>query len=81
MTCAGSNHPPDPQPRHHAVERQSLRQKARHPGINALKWRRLMLQDVPEFAMHLAGLILLSLAGSATSIRGLTTWRPSSPDG
>ena len=71
---AGSkfNHPPAPQPRHHAVARQSLWWKARHPGIpqkcakrdvpRAFKWHFLRARDVPEFAVKLAGLIILSLA-------------------
>ena len=71
---AGSkfNHPPAPQPRHHAVARQSLWWRARHPGIpqkcakrdvpRAFKWHFLRARDVPEFAVKLAGLIILSLA-------------------
>eukprot|EP00439_Symbiodinium_sp_Y106_P045821 s1525_g5.t2 len=77
MRCqneAGSkfNHPPAPQPRHHAVARQSLWWKARHPGIpqrcakrdvpRAFKWHFLKPGDVPEFAVKLAaGIITLSL--------------------
>ena len=71
---AGSkfNHPPAPQPRHHAVARQSLWWRARHPGVpqkcakrdvpRAFKWHFLRAKDVPEFAVKLAGLIILSLA-------------------
>ena len=71
---AGSkfNHPPAPQPRHHAVARQSLWWRARHPGVpqkcakrdvpRAFKWHFLRAKDVPEFAVKLAGLLILSLA-------------------
>ena len=58
------NHPP-PQPRHHAVARQSLWWRARHPGVpqkcakrdvpRAFKWHFLRARDVPEFAVKLAG--------------------------
>ena len=66
------NHPPAPQPRHHAVARQSLWWRARHPGVpqtcakrdvpRAFKSHFLRAKDVPEFAVKLAGLIILSLA-------------------
>ena len=71
---AGSkfNHPPAPQPRHHAVARQSLWWRARRPGVpqkcakrdvpRAFKWHFLRAKDVPEFAVKLAGLLILSLA-------------------
>ena len=71
---AGSkfNHPPTPQPRHQSVARQSLCWHARHPGIpqrcakrdvpRAFKWHFLRPKDVPEFAVRLAGLVILSLA-------------------
>ncbi|CAE7278645.1 unnamed protein product [Symbiodinium microadriaticum] len=71
---AGSkfNHPPAPQPRHHAVAHQSLWWRSRHPGIpqkcakrdvpRAFKWHSLRAKDVPEFAVKLAGLVILSLA-------------------
>ena len=65
------NHPPAPQPRHAAVARQSLWWAARHPGIpqrcakrdvpRAFKWHFLRPRDVPEFAVRLAGILLISL--------------------
>ena len=65
------NHPPAPQPRHQAVARQSLWWHSRHPGIpqrcakrdvpRAFNWHFLRTSDVAEFAVRLAGIIMVSL--------------------
>ena len=65
------NHPPAPQPRHQSVARQSLWWHARHPGVpqrcakrdvpRAFKWHFLRPSDVSEFAVKLAGIIIISL--------------------
>ena len=65
------NHPPAPQPRHQSVARQSLWRHARHPGVpqrcakrdvpRAFKWHFLRISDVSEFAVKLAGIIIISL--------------------
>ena len=65
------NHPPAAQPRHQAVARQSLWWHARHPGIpqrcakrdvpRAFKWHFLRTSDVAEFAVRLAGIIMVSM--------------------
>jgi hypothetical protein len=64
------NRPPAPQPRRAAVARQ-LWWSARRPGIpqrcakrdvpRAFKWHFLRATDVPEFAVRLAGILLISL--------------------
>ena len=65
------NHPPAPQPRHPGVARQALWWNARHPGIplrcakrdvpRAFKWHFLAPRDVPEFAVRLLGVVIISL--------------------
>ena len=65
------NHPPAPQPRHQSVARQSLWWHARHPGVpqrcakrdvpRAFKWHFLRPSNVSEFAVKLAGIIIISL--------------------
>ena len=65
------NHPPAPQPRRQSVARQSLWWHARHPGIpqrcakrdvpRAFKWHFLRPSDVSEFAVRLAGVLIISL--------------------
>ena len=62
---------PAPQPRHQAVARQSLWWHARHPGVpqrcakrdvpRAFKWHFLRTPDVAEFAVRLAGVIIVSM--------------------
>ena len=65
------NHPPAPQPRHTGVARQALWWRARHPHIplrcakrdvpRAFKWHYLRPRDVPEFAVKLLGIVVISL--------------------
>ncbi|CAE8678476.1 unnamed protein product, partial [Polarella glacialis] len=70
---AGSkhDHPPAAQPRHRQVARLGLWWRARHPKVRirstkrdvsrAFKWHHLDTEDVAEFAMRLAGIIIISL--------------------
>ncbi|CAE8601345.1 unnamed protein product, partial [Polarella glacialis] len=70
---AGSkhDHPPAAQPRHRQVARLGLWWRARHPKVRipstkrdvsrAFKWHHLDPEDVAEFAMRLAGIIIISL--------------------
>ena len=63
--------PQAPQPKHQSVARQSLWWHARHPGVpqrcakrdvpRAFKWHFLRPSDVSEFAVKLAGIIIISL--------------------
>ena len=65
------NHPPAPQPRHPGVARQALWWNSRHPGIplkcakrdvpRAFKWHFLAPKDIPEFAVRLMGIVIISL--------------------
>ena len=65
------NHPPAPQPRHTGVARQALWWRARHSRVplrcakrdvpRAFKWHYLRPRDVPQFAVKLLGIVVISL--------------------